>query len=144
MTEHPKETEVSLQIVSRVETGGEGETERKRYRAQLVQKGAVLYLRYSEELAEGGYVTTALKLEEDQLTIIRHGALRMRHTYRLGEKTTSIYQTPHGALSMETETTELAISPLQAVTVQGQCTLAYRLMLQEQFVGQFRLEFHFS
>src|SRR5690606_1335568 len=122
---------------------GEKQTQQQELQAQLFQKGKAVYIRYNEELEGNGSVSTTLKVEERQVTIIRHGAVRMNHVYRLGEKTTSMYQTPHGALEMEADTTQLEFKHQDTFSLTGssalpsggppvaQLTLSYNLALQE-------------
>src|SRR5690606_35534784 len=104
--------DVRLSIYSLAVHGEEKQEQRQEPAAQLFQKGNADYIRYVEELKGLRSVSTTVKVEDSRVTLIRHGAIKMNHIYRLGEKTTSMYQTAQGALEMEAETTRLEYIPL--------------------------------
>ncbi|MDQ0339357.1 uncharacterized beta-barrel protein YwiB (DUF1934 family) [Caldalkalibacillus uzonensis] len=106
----------------------------------LYRKGKVYYLKYIEH-SEEGPINTTLKLEEDRLTVIRHGAASMNHVYRPGTTTRGIYHTPYGPLHMETHTTAYRFKPLATISEQqGELHWAYYLSLNGNGVS----DIHFT
>lgn len=143
--------DLHLSIYSVAVQGKEREEGKQELPAQLFHKGNASYIRYVEDLEGIGRVTTTLKVEEKQVTIIRHGALRMNHAYRVGEETISQYITGQGSLEMKTETIRLEYTPFRLTgqvsslgglnsSHQGKLHLCYHLSLQGEYVGQFTLE----
>ena len=152
MLDSEKGVALHLSIHSLAVQGREREETGQELVAQLFRKGRTSYIRYEEELEGIGRVMTTLKVEEQQVTIIRHGVLRMKHVYRLGEETISQYETGEGSLIMKTKTLSLEYTPFEADQLlptsgasfsnQGRLHLSYHLTLQDQYVGQFTLEFN--
>ena len=63
------------------------------------------YLSYDEK--ENGKVT--LKIEPDEITMLRHGAYPTRLTFRKGEMYPGMYHTPYGKLNIATETHDFCV-----------------------------------
>jgi uncharacterized beta-barrel protein YwiB (DUF1934 family) len=108
-----------------------------KYEGQLYLTGDGSYmLRYVEELEAKAPVQTTLKIEANEVKLIRHGAQRMNHRFVSGKRTQSVYRTPYGALTMETETLELVWAWYEDA---GSLKLVYRLALGGQDVDQLTL-----
>lgn len=122
-------------------------------KGKVYQKGELLYLTYTEKSDEGT-VHNTLKLAENGLTVIRHGAVKMNHLFQLGHSTQSHFYTSLGPLAMETYTTALTFScspSFQTMLKEGRETAsdsapyatlrwAYRLTLAGQPAGYIRFQ----
>lgn len=139
MKSEEKRIDVLLHIYSLTTNNNEKQEHKQQIEARVYQKANALYIRYAEKVEDVEPVSTVVKVEDEQVTIIRQGAIKMNHVYRLGETTTSIYYTPHGSLEMEVQTTKLNFRPM-IDSNQGQLSLEYALSLQHEFVGHFTLE----
>lgn len=112
-----------VQLTIEVESGeDEVKLTREVFQAKgkVYQKGELFYLTYTEKSGEGT-VHNILKLAQNRLTVIRHGAVKMNHLFQLGHSTQSHFSTPLGPLAMETYTTALTFS----------CSPSFQTMLKE-------------
>lgn len=83
---------------------------------------------------------TTLRVEPEQLTLIRHGAVRWNHTFRAGQTQTS---TMHlGAMAMRLQTITRTFT-VDVLPLGGVVTLAYELSLADE-PQEVKLEFRFG
>jgi uncharacterized beta-barrel protein YwiB (DUF1934 family) len=130
--------EVSLDIYTLIQDAERREEQHQQLKGQLYDKENLMYLRYKEELEGVGQVQNTLKIGEQQVKVIRSGAVKMNHLYQLGKRTEGVYHSPLGPLKMETKTTQLEFSPQGAGKTQF--ILSYELVLNEEPVGHFTLK----
>lgn len=125
MSDHP----INLTIESRIQSGKEKESSNHTVQGKLIKKGDALYLRYEEDL-EIGQVSTTVKIDNQQVTVIRRGALSMRQSFAPGQLSESLYKTPFGSMPMQirTERIEQLVDQEQN---KGRLTLRYTLYLEE-------------
>ncbi|MEX2104187.1 MAG: DUF1934 domain-containing protein [Bacilli bacterium] len=111
---------------------------------QLQQMGDSLYLSYSEDETEMGRTTTRYKFERKTsqgLTLIRSGDISMRQVFVPNEVTYGRYESPFGTFQMETTTKHTAFS---WDGIKGEIKLDYRLRMNEDDLGRFRLHIKFE
>jgi uncharacterized beta-barrel protein YwiB (DUF1934 family) len=133
--------DVSIDVYTRIQDKDQQQEHRQQLEGQLYEKENQTYLRYEEELEGIGKVQNTLKIEEQQVKVIRHGAITMNHVYQLGKKTLGLYHSPHGPLEMETKTTQLQYVPIQdGASGMGKFLLCYALVLNGEFAGDFTLK----
>ncbi|WP_168188776.1 DUF1934 domain-containing protein [Thermoflavimicrobium daqui] len=88
-------------------------------------RGDEWVLRYKENEGTPDETRTAVKSTQDQITIIRHGAISYRQTYRPQETMTSMIHTPAGQTEMDVHT-------------------LYYLRERDEFHGLIRFSFHLT
>lgn len=136
---------VTIDAFTRIQDKDQQQEHHQQLEGQLYEKEDQTYLRYEEELEGLGQVQNTLKIEDQQVKVIRHGAVTMNHVYRLGETTQGLYHSPLGPLGMETKTTQLQYEPiLDGTSGAGKFLLGYELRLNEEHAGSFTLEIGFK
>lgn len=99
---------------------------------KLFPKGEGWYLVYKEDLGGNEQVSTTIKLENGQATIIRTGTIRMRQEYITGNWTKGKYEGLFGYMWMETMTDDIHWTP-------DQFFLAYELKLNGEDMGRYEV-----
>ncbi|WLR61699.1 DUF1934 domain-containing protein [Guptibacillus hwajinpoensis] len=125
MSDHP----IEITIDSRIQSGKEKESTNYSVQGNLVEKGEALYLRYEESL-EIGKVSTTVKIDKEQVTVIRRGALSMRQQFAPGQVSESLYKTPFGSMPMQIRTERIE-QLVDKEKLKGRLTLRYLLNLEE-------------
>jgi uncharacterized beta-barrel protein YwiB (DUF1934 family) len=123
---------VRLQIASLCE----GQRIEQDLQASLYVKGTHLYYRYNETDANMGHTMTTLKVEPDQIRIIRHGDIQSEQTFALHNNRAGFYQTAQGKLELSTFTHTLALNLINQV---GTITWSYDLHVSGELSGTYLL-----
>jgi uncharacterized beta-barrel protein YwiB (DUF1934 family) len=123
---------VRLQITSLCE----GQRIEQDFQASLYVKGTHLYFRYKETDENMGDTTTTLKVELDQIRIIRHGDIQSEQSFVLQSNRAGFYQTPQGLLELATFTRTLVIDLIKQV---GTITWSYDLYISGELSGTYFL-----
>ncbi|GGK25170.1 hypothetical protein GCM10010965_17390 [Caldalkalibacillus thermarum] len=135
---------VKLHIhAQRFEHGQPVDEEIQHLKGTLYRKGEIYYLKFREQ-TEDGPIDNTLKIEQDRVTVIRHGAVRMNHEYRLNSTTQGIYHTPYGALNMETHTTAYRFQPLGTTLPLGSENSTNLNHCREDRCGELHWAYHLS
>ena len=129
--------QVYLQVYSKIQDGEEILEENQELQGELTSKDGTIYLRYVEWQEGVGEIKNTLKFRKREVQLIRHGAVRMNHTFKHGEDTQSFYQTPLGRFEMDTKT--LDIQCMEPEQPKGEFKLEYILHLGQTMVGQVNL-----
>ncbi|WP_159442887.1 DUF1934 domain-containing protein [Selenihalanaerobacter shriftii] len=97
--------------VENIQTDDVGNQERHSFAVdgQLYKKKIGYYLRYKEELVETEDTITTLKIQEDMITLIRDGGVRMKQEFKAGDSSPFDYVTPYGKLSFKLVVNEVEI-----------------------------------
>ncbi|WP_048601548.1 DUF1934 domain-containing protein [Rubeoparvulum massiliense] len=133
---------VNVKVVTTIQQDQEKETIEEESVGKLYGEEERYFLRYSMNEGQESEVQTTLKLEPNQLTIIRQGSVTMRHSFILGEVGRSWYTTPYGRMEMTTMTTQLEYdgkAGSQASHLLQSLLITYQLWLAGQEAGQFRI-----
>lgn len=134
-----EEIPVVIDLTSKaVGEDGNAETTTNRVDGILIQKENTLYIRYAEEIEDTGRIRNVVKIAENDVTIIRNGAVSMHQRFQEGETTKGDYGTYFGTLHMETATKRLS-SEWKRQEGYGELDLTYQLMLQGRDVGEVTL-----
>ena len=91
-------------------------------------------LRYEESQLTGMEgTTTQFSLDGDTVTLTRRGSVCSHMTFRLGQQDRSVYETPFGAMTIETYTTRLqsTIGPQG-----GMLHIRYSIAVEHQITGE--------
>src|SRR5690242_15364691 len=102
---------VQVRIESRSESG----TTVRQASGDLYAVGGRICIRYEEAPSELGRTVTLIKLETNQIRIIRQGDVQAEQTFVPGEKRTGFYWTAQGKLELEMETHELVSEVEQGI-----------------------------
>lgn len=111
---------------------------------ELVTEGTMEFrdggwdISYAEsELTGLAGVTTTFRVEKDQITLLRTGALQSEMVFRQGFAHSSLYQMPFGALLLTVETTGIFYD---IVPDGGSIDLRYRVIVENSQAGE--IEYH--
>lgn len=134
----PEKQQVRLRIVS------EQQHERtvQEVPGERVQRGSTIYIRYEEpdsgqpEQKQAAKTMTTVKIAEDSLKVIRHGAVQSEQSFQLGRTLPGFYRSPYLGVQLSTETKQLAI---HMGDVAGSVEWTYDMYVQEEFTGQFKI-----
>ncbi len=85
------------------------ETMENWYDATLQVKENVTYIKYHESEPDNGEVKTVIKLEGDEVTIIRFGQVKSKQKFCKGKQYKSHYETPYGVLPLEVDTVDMVV-----------------------------------
>jgi uncharacterized beta-barrel protein YwiB (DUF1934 family) len=128
---------VKLQITSQTE----GQTIEQTFNAELYVKGDSCYYRYNETDENMGRTVTTLKVEPQQIRIIRHGDVQSEQSFALQSHKTFYYQTPQGRLELTTYTHEINVSLTEQV---GTISWSYDLFVVGGLSGTYSLTVEIS
>ncbi|MBA2874435.1 YwiB family protein [Thermaerobacillus caldiproteolyticus] len=106
-----------------------------------VKENAV-YLTFEEE-QEAGKVKTVVKITDEEVRILRSGAIHMRHVFRKKEETVGHYESPIGTWTMKTKTDNIEFRYSEK-TKKGHLFLSYMLELQREQVGRHTITMTFK
>nr|WP_275411177.1 DUF1934 domain-containing protein [Bacillus sp. B15-48] len=102
---------------------------------QYYQKGASKYLQYEESIPEGT-IRTTVKLNNEEVLILRKGAVDMRLHLVLNKKTPGTYHTPLGLLMTEADTKQIEIA-------EGRVKVRYDLTIQGSHAGTYEMNINY-
>lgn len=100
------------------------------------KKGSSGYLQYEENMPEGAIQTT-VKLKNEEVLILRKGAVDMRLHFLLNKKTPGTYKTDHGVLMTEADTKEMEIED-------GRVEVLYNLAIQGSHAGTYTMNIQYE
>nr|WP_275899604.1 DUF1934 domain-containing protein [Bacillus piscicola] len=105
-------------------------------KGELYQKNDLTYVAFTENLEDIGKVSTLLKIGEQEVTVLRSGAVEMRQLYQYGNITEGSYQTPYGTFKTEADTDQVAVM-WSASGKTGRIQFGYDLTLQGTVAGRY-------
>jgi uncharacterized beta-barrel protein YwiB (DUF1934 family) len=137
---------IEIELFTRIQDKDQNQELHQQLEGQIYEKEHQTYIRYEEDFEGLGKVSNTLKIEGQQVKVIRHGAVTMNHVYQLGKTTTGWYHSPHGPLEMVTNTTRLEYVPMEKGLSNntGRFKLSYDLRMNGQEAGSFILEMRFK
>ncbi|RTE09635.1 DUF1934 domain-containing protein [Paenibacillus whitsoniae] len=121
----------------RIESRSGSETTVQKARGELYRKGDHTYIRYEEEPNELGRTVTLIRLEAEQIRIIRQGDVQAEQTFVAGEKRTGFYHTPQLRMELETETHTLVSEAVNGI---GITRWSYDLYASGTHAGAYRIK----
>jgi uncharacterized beta-barrel protein YwiB (DUF1934 family) len=135
-----KDDKRSVQIIVQVtqsSTTQPSTTQQTETEGFAYQRGSSYYLRYSEVGESMAGVTTTLKLNSQEITLLRHGNVRSEQRFRLMKTCLGTYQTAEGCLRLETFTHQLE-HHLDEWGL-GRIAWSYQLKVSEMDAGEFAI-----
>ncbi|NSL52993.1 DUF1934 domain-containing protein [Calidifontibacillus erzurumensis] len=139
-TEQPK-TPIFVKLVTEIrDNDGRKDLLTTETEGALYSKDGATYLAYKEMMEDVGQISNVIKIKNEEVTIIRTGAVSMRQTYKKGEITSGSYHTPYGRFEMvaKTEHVDFTNKPQSR---KAQLLLTYQLKMQGEWIGRHRLTF---
>lgn len=128
---------VQVQFVTEVREGVRKETIAFDVNGLYYVKGQSTYVTFQEP-NEQGEVKTIIKIQDDQVLIMRSGAVSMRQTHKKGEWTTGTYTSELGTFALQTKTDNVLFKWSEEKK-KGQLFLTYALLLSEQEAGRYTI-----
>jgi uncharacterized beta-barrel protein YwiB (DUF1934 family) len=124
-----KSTPIKIHVLSEIRSqhDHEKETIEVTTTGEYFLKGKTIYIRY-EEKHELGSVKTTVKIAENDVVIIRSGAVTMKQRFTLGTLTLTDYSIPFGKLQLETYTQSLSFDQHE---LEGKLIILYDLKIAE-------------
>lgn len=105
-------------------------------------KGNSTYLSFTEP-NDFGKVKTVVKIKEDEVLILRKGAVAMRQLFRKQETTKGTYQSQAGLFEMEAKTNNIEYT-FYKYAKKGKLFLSYALNLQGEDTGRYAMTITFK
>ncbi|HEU5141028.1 MAG TPA: DUF1934 domain-containing protein [Bacillales bacterium] len=131
---------VVIDLVTEVNNESGKETTNNQVNGTILTKENATYIRYKEEIEDTGSVRNVIKINEEEVTIIRNGAVGMRQSFLEGQTTEGFYDTQFGSMNMETFTRRVDYEWTTREGI-GNMKLAYQLKLQGNDLGRVTLTF---
>ncbi|AGB42366.1 hypothetical protein Halha_2492 [Halobacteroides halobius DSM 5150] len=124
--------EVSIKITGKQKNGTEETEINNHTKGKFYNKQGTYYLRYQEEAKGLKGVNTTLKIEDNQVTLIRQGKVRTIQEFMPQTKTKFDYKTPYGRLELEIE---VEILNVNIGSRAGEINLKYQLYDKQGLIG---------
>ena len=106
------------------------------------EKENASYLIY-DEILENGTIHTTVKIKDDQVLIIRKGAINMRQTFKKDHLMSGTFETGLGTFILTTNTRRLDFN-WDEVQKKGILNINYQLIMEQVDVGTYHLSFTFK
>jgi uncharacterized beta-barrel protein YwiB (DUF1934 family) len=123
---------VKLQVISDCE----GQHIEQHFTGEWFVKGSYNYIRYSETDPNMGRTVTTIKVEPEQIRIIRQGDIQSEQTFVLHAKRIGFYQTAQGKLELDTLTHSLKV---ELKDFAGTFSWSYDLYVSGELTGTYYL-----
>lgn len=136
MSQNKEKVPVSIKLVTEIRDGARKEHTVTEAKGMLYEKETATIFSYTEEMDGAGKVNNILKVKENEVFIMRSGAVSMRQMLQKGETTTGTYESMYGTMDMETKTENIRFHPQLN---SGKLLVTYQLAMQGQQVGRHRL-----
>ncbi len=133
---------VKLKFTTQIREGTRKETVAFETVGLYYVKGQSIYLKFQEP-NEHGEINTIIKIQGDDVLIMRSGVVSMRQTHRKGEWTKGTYRSELGDFSLDTKTDNVLFN-WSDKTKKGQLFVTYTLLLNETEAGRYTITIHFK
>jgi uncharacterized beta-barrel protein YwiB (DUF1934 family) len=131
---------VKIKISTEIHQDGNKETFELITFGRYYQKGESSFLQY-EEVLEDAKINTTVKISEQEVLILRSGAIKMRMRFQEQKTFAGTYETPYGVLQTSASTKRLNQS-LKNNT--GLLELVYDLQMQGQDSGTYHMTIQYE
>jgi len=127
----------SVPVSIRLDSTVSGELSQHHYRGELYRKGSSVYVRYTELDEEEREIRTIVKLNAQEIKIMRSGQIESEQCFVLHERKRGLYRTRMGVLPLETDTRSMDVE-----FSEGRYSAAwtYSLYIAEEHAGEFALK----
>lgn len=129
---------VNIEMKTTIKDGKRKEIHTMEATGELLQRGKLTVLRFSEPKDEDQEQTTTqtVRLSLDGMTVQRKGAITMNQRFLPGVTTEGMYHSAFGPMSMRTDTTKVDYNWDQD-TLEGYIVLKYNLELNGSDTGNY-------
>ncbi|OEH85391.1 hypothetical protein BHU72_04695 [Desulfuribacillus stibiiarsenatis] len=79
------------------------------YEAKLHVKENITYIQYNDTEQENEEVKTIIKIDGQEITILKYGFVKSKQKFMKGVPYQSIYETPYGTLPLEVDTKDINV-----------------------------------
>lgn len=128
---------VNRTVHLKITSESEGQFIEQAFKAELYVKGDHIYYRYNEIDENMGRTITTLKVEPQQIRIIRQGDIQSEQAFALRSHKSFFYQTPQGKLELSTYTHEINSCLTDQV---GTISWSYDLYVSDELSGTYALK----
>ncbi|MGN9866955.1 DUF1934 domain-containing protein [Bacillus swezeyi] len=122
-----QETPVKIHVRSVIQEGSEAETIEFRTTGFYYMKKDKIYLTYHEE-HEAGKVKTIVKASENEVLVMRSGAIEMKQRFRPESRTATHYKLPFGKLELGVDTKDISVNHHAA---EGKISIEYDMIIND-------------
>lgn len=133
-----KSIPVNVSLHTKVTDAGETDHTELKSDGTLFQKSDAVYLRYDEVMNDNDKVQTTIKIKQEDVTIIRSGAVSMKQRFAANTLKEGTYESPYGPIQIATKTDSLDFR-WHDETREGKLTLNYRVLFQGEEAGYHEL-----
>ncbi|MDQ0257395.1 uncharacterized beta-barrel protein YwiB (DUF1934 family) [Evansella vedderi] len=103
----------------------------------LFKRGVTTFVRFEEPVEDDGRATMqTLKIQENEMSVSRKGALTMNQRFIPGTVTEGMFHSPYGQMAMRTDTKDMDFQWNELLKV-GTLRLRYSLHLQGSIAGDY-------
>ncbi|MFX3625187.1 MAG: DUF1934 domain-containing protein [Ectobacillus sp.] len=142
MDKQPAGVPVTLKFVTQIREGTRKETIAFETNGLYYEKGQSTYLTFLEP-NEQGEVKTVIKVQRDDVLIMRSGAVSMRQTHKKGQWTNGTYTSELGSFPLQAKTDNVLFE-WSDKRKKGQLFLTYALLLGGSDAGRYTITIHFK
>ncbi|MFA9559911.1 DUF1934 domain-containing protein [Evansella sp. AB-rgal1] len=144
MVESTKGLPVSIHMKTTIRDGSQRETNTITADGQFYEKGDTTFIRFQEPPLETNTADNSdepitmqtLKIQKDEMTVLRKGAISMSQRFLPGVTTEGVYQSSFGHMPMTTKTKEVTFQ-WNKIKREGSLVLRYSLHLQGAKAGEY-------
>lgn len=131
---------VKVTVTTAIQDGEQQEAFELTTFGRYYKKGRSSYLQYDETMEEG-LVHTTVKAAENEVLILRSGAIKMRLHLSQDKKTPGNYHSPYGLLQTEADTREVDIAMDSS---NGRIKVLYDLAIQGAHAGTYHMNIDYK
>lgn len=131
-------TRVKIHLTTKVEINNEIEVFELTLFGYHYLKGNTKYLTY-DEVQKEGTIHTVVKITEQEVLILRSGLLNMHLSFAPFEKRNGSHDSKYGTIHLTTDTKKIDFHEIQDLC-EGQLTIAYDLLMQDNYVGFYEMD----
>ncbi|WP_110112658.1 DUF1934 domain-containing protein [Bacillus sp. CGMCC 1.16541] len=131
---------VHIRIVTDIRDGHRKETTAMDAKGMYYKKGETIYLLYKEK-QEVGEIQTIVKVAQEEVSVTRSGAVKMKQVFRKKESLGSTYISPFGRMDMETLAHNIEYKQMNK---KGRLFMTYDLHMQGDYAGKYALTITFK
>jgi uncharacterized beta-barrel protein YwiB (DUF1934 family) len=125
---------VKIVLHTKITDSGENEDTKLTSDGTIYWKSDAVYLRYDEMMNETDKVNTTIKIKDEDITIIRSGAVSMKQRFAPGSLKEGTYESPYGPIQIATKTETMDFQWHEG-TQEGKLSLNYRVLFQGEEAG---------
>jgi uncharacterized beta-barrel protein YwiB (DUF1934 family) len=133
---------VKVRVTTAIDDGKQKETFELTTFGRYYKKGSSYYLQYDESMEEGT-VHTTVKIKNEEVLILRSGAVSMRLHFLLDKKTPGNYQSPYGLLQTEADTRRMELA-FNEESTEGNIEILYEFIIQGSHAGTYQMNIDYK